>query len=369
MTTNTEQLKPCPFCGAQPEGCDVGDYFVSCPSCGIDGPSGLKDGQKFASEAWNRRALALPTADHIPDSGQMVQPAAPVDEQVEALARKHGTGGWQTLADMVRFGKACMALQPSADVRDAVLAEREAFAAIVKDVCERCRGTMFGMAAKDWGRHRRRHPCAIWGCGMTTTPQTEASRLVEMADELERVCHDWTIAHIASAELRRLVAENSDLRERNAALGNAQEIALDTATEHALRADELRGALATAEAERDQLARWKSTNAPRLEALDGLLADARAEAAKGAEAISSLASEREANAILTAENDQLRAQVERLRGGEPVTLTDEEIEELQWRVPAARNSTADDLQIRTTRQMTLFARAIEAALREKGELR
>ena len=56
------------------------------------------------------------------------------------------------------------------------------------------------------------------GCGMTTTPQTKASRLVEMADELERVCHDWTIAHIASAELRRLVAENSDLRERNAAL-------------------------------------------------------------------------------------------------------------------------------------------------------
>ena len=47
---------------------------------------------------------------------------------------------------------------------------------------------------------------------MTTTPQTKASRLVEMADELERVCHDWTIAHIASAELRRLVAENSDLR-------------------------------------------------------------------------------------------------------------------------------------------------------------
>ena len=51
---------------------------------------------------------------------------------------------------------------------------------------------------------------------------------------------------------------------------------------------------------------------------------------------------------------------------QPVTLTDEEIEELQWRVPAARNSTADALQIRTTRQMTLFARAIIAALREKG---
>ena len=81
----------------------------------------------------------------------MVQPAAPVDEQVEALARKHGTGGWQTLADMVRFGKVCMACKPSADVRDAVLAEREAFAAIVKDVCERCRGTMFGNGCKKIG--------------------------------------------------------------------------------------------------------------------------------------------------------------------------------------------------------------------------
>lgn len=159
--------------------------------------------------------------------------------------------------------------------------------------------------------------CGSWFNRVHTeaTPKTEATRLAELLNhgndtsQIEREVID---------ELRRLVAENSDLRERNAALGNAQEIALDTATEHALRADELRDRLAAAEAERDQLARWKSTNAPRLEALDGLLADARAEAAKGAEAISSLASEREANAILTAENDQLRAQVERLQGGEPV---------------------------------------------------
>lgn len=156
---------------------------------------------------------------------------------------------------------------------------------------------------------------------MSNTPQTEP-----ISDFMERhFAHlrhgrkEYTEAEVRSimlafeAGLSHLVAENSDLRERNAAMGNAQEIALDTATEHALAADELRGALATAEAERDQL----------------------------------------------------RAQVERLQGGEPVTLTDEEIEELQWRVPAARNSTADDLQIRTTRQMTLFARAIEAALREK----
>ena len=66
-------------------------------------------------------ALTLPTA-------------APVDEQIEALARKHGTGGWQTLADMVRFGKACMALQSSADVRDVVLAEREACAKVCEQI-------------------------------------------------------------------------------------------------------------------------------------------------------------------------------------------------------------------------------------------
>ena len=71
--------------------------------------------------------------------------------------------------------------------------------------------------------------------------------------------------------------------------------------------------LAAARAERDDLARWKSTHAPRIEALQGLKDQAQAEAAKGAEAIASLASEREANAILTAEVEALRAEVERLR--------------------------------------------------------
>ena len=66
-------------------------------------------------------------------------------------------------------------------------------------------------------------------------------------------------------------------------------------------------------AERDDLARWKSTHAPRIEALQGLKDHAQAEAAKGAEALASLASEREANAILTAEVEALRAEVERLR--------------------------------------------------------
>jgi hypothetical protein len=63
-------------------------------------------------------------------------------------------------------------------------------------------------------------------------------------------------------------------------------------------------------AERDGLARWKSTHAPRIEALQGLKDHAQAEAAKGAEALASLASEREANAILTAEAEALRADVD-----------------------------------------------------------
>lgn len=50
------ELKPCPFCGAQPEAPDVGDYFVECPSCGVQGPISNKDGQPHAKEEWNRRA-------------------------------------------------------------------------------------------------------------------------------------------------------------------------------------------------------------------------------------------------------------------------------------------------------------------------
>lgn len=57
------------------------------------------------------------------------------------------------------------------------------------------------------------------------------------------------------------------------------------------------------------LARWKSTNAPRLEALEGLLRAARQEAAKGAEAVSTLESERAVNAVLTQEVERLRAEL------------------------------------------------------------
>jgi chromosome segregation ATPase len=63
----------------------------------------------------------------------------------------------------------------------------------------------------------------------------------------------------------------------------------------------------------DRLRRWKSTHAPRLEALEGLLKHEQLEAAKGAEAVASLDSEREANAILSDELDRLRVQCKMLQ--------------------------------------------------------
>jgi hypothetical protein len=75
------------------------------------------------------------------------------------------------------------------------------------------------------------------------------------------------------------------------------------------------------------LKRWKSTNAPRLEALQGLLEHAQIEAAKGAEAIASLESERAANTILTDETAALRERVrvleDALRGVLPWVVTEE----------------------------------------------
>ena len=82
-----------------------------------------------------------------------------------------------------------------------------------------------------------------------------------------------------------------------------------------------------AEREIERLRRWKSTHAPRIEALEGLLRDAQIAAAKGAEAMASLDSERAANARLTDELEaagreidtararrlELQAQIERLQ--------------------------------------------------------
>lgn len=77
--------------------------------------------------------------------------------------------------------------------------------------------------------------------------------------------------------------------------------------------DELLAELDRLREKNSELLRWKGINAPRLEAKTGLLEAAQVEAAKGAEAISTLASEREANAILTDELTRLRAEVEALK--------------------------------------------------------
>jgi antitoxin component HigA of HigAB toxin-antitoxin module len=65
------------------------------------------------------------------------------------------------------------------------------------------------------------------------------------------------------------------------------------------------------------LRRWKSTHAPRIEALQGLLETAQREAAAGTEARSTLSSEREANTILTAEIELLRARIAELEAAQP----------------------------------------------------
>ena len=53
-------LKPCPFCGAQPETVDVQAHGVVCPSCGVEGALGYEDGRISAIAGWNRRAAAMP---------------------------------------------------------------------------------------------------------------------------------------------------------------------------------------------------------------------------------------------------------------------------------------------------------------------
>lgn len=68
--------------------------------------------------------------------------------------------------------------------------------------------------------------------------------------------------------------------------------------------------LETAEHERDILRRWKSTHAPRMDALEGLLHAAQAEAESGREAVATLDSERLANARLTAELEDAQRQRE-----------------------------------------------------------
>jgi hypothetical protein len=61
-----------------------------------------------------------------------------------------------------------------------------------------------------------------------------------------------------------------------------------------------------------ELRRWKSTNAPRLKALEEMYRGAQIGVAAGLEARQTLASERAANAILTDEAERLRAALAKL---------------------------------------------------------
>lgn len=70
--------------------------------------------------------------------------------------------------------------------------------------------------------------------------------------------------------------------------------------------------LAALRAEVADLRRWRSTHAPRLDALAGLLHAAQHEAHAGREAVATLASERAANARLTGEVEALRDDILRI---------------------------------------------------------
>lgn len=66
------------------------------------------------------------------------QPAEVSDEEIERVARSHGTGGWQTLPDMIRFARAILALRPQSEsearhaAQEQLYAERERHTAEVK---------------------------------------------------------------------------------------------------------------------------------------------------------------------------------------------------------------------------------------------
>ena len=49
----SEELKPCPFCGATFLGVQPGGWWVWCENCGAEGPA--KHTREESIAAWNRR--------------------------------------------------------------------------------------------------------------------------------------------------------------------------------------------------------------------------------------------------------------------------------------------------------------------------
>lgn len=74
------ELKLCPFCGAQPEQSDVSEYYVECPSCGLQGPYGELDTQESSVESWNRREV---------EQAAITEQAAPAGEAIGEM-RENG---------------------------------------------------------------------------------------------------------------------------------------------------------------------------------------------------------------------------------------------------------------------------------------
>ena len=72
--------------------------------------------------------------------------------------------------------------------------------------------------------------------------------------------------------------------------------------------DEAADTIARLEAERSEAVRWKSIHGPRLAAIEALYRDRQLDEGAGREAAATLWSERQANAILTAEVARLEAE-------------------------------------------------------------
>ena len=74
MTEQTQptdaELMPCPFCGTQPDECDIGQFVVECPSCAIVGPA--SDNSNAARRAWNTRWSTPAGAGEVADRADAV---------------------------------------------------------------------------------------------------------------------------------------------------------------------------------------------------------------------------------------------------------------------------------------------------------